>query len=85
MYVSGTRAPATGASSGIGAEIARELARKGAEPILVARGAEKLEALAEELRERREWLIPARGRWMYRLTPEPLMRKLLERTGRRRA
>jgi short-subunit dehydrogenase len=51
MRVSGARTLVTGASSGIGAEIARELARKGAQPILVARRAEKLEALASELRD----------------------------------
>lgn len=40
----------TGASSGIGAEIARQLARRGHGVTLVARSVGKLEALAEELR-----------------------------------
>ncbi len=39
----------TGASSGIGMEIARQLARRGARVALVARGREPLEALAAEL------------------------------------
>lgn len=39
----------TGASSGIGAELARELVRRGHGVTLVARSVDKLEALAEEL------------------------------------
>ena len=39
----------TGASSGIGAEIARQLARRGHGVTLVARSEAKLKALAEEL------------------------------------
>ena len=46
------RALITGASSGIGKDLARILADKGYELILVARDEEKLKELKEELKNR---------------------------------
>ena len=50
--LSGKRALVTGASSGIGAAIARILADKGANLVLTARRKEQLDAVAEECRAR---------------------------------
>ena len=47
-----THALITGASSGIGLELARVFAREGHQLVLVARSGDKLQALANELREK---------------------------------
>lgn len=51
-YFRGRRVLLTGASGGIGSCLARDLAGFAAKVVLVARGADKLESLAKEVRER---------------------------------
>jgi short-subunit dehydrogenase len=67
----------TGASSGIGTEIARQLAQRGHGVTLVARSAAKLESLAEELRAAgvRADVLPAD------LTDRSVRAGLLDRVG----
>ena len=55
MILSGKRILITGASSGLGAGLARELTRRGARVGLIARRRERLETLAEELGEGAAW------------------------------
>jgi NAD(P)-dependent dehydrogenase (short-subunit alcohol dehydrogenase family) len=50
MKVRGTAAMVTGASRGLGAALARELAREGARVVLVARGRDELERVAAGIR-----------------------------------
>lgn len=50
MQVRGAAAMVTGASRGLGAALARSLAREGAGVVLVARGQEELERVAAEIR-----------------------------------
>lgn len=52
MELSGSWALVTGASSGIGAELARALAARGVNLVLTARSHEKLESLARELEQK---------------------------------
>lgn len=71
----GQTALVTGASSGLGADFARELARRGANLVLVARREERLQALAQELRARYGVLV---GVIKQDLTEEDAPQRLFE-------
>ncbi len=60
--IGGQRALVTGASSGIGAEIAKVLAEHGVDLVLVARREPRLQALAQTLRERWEVGVQVQAR-----------------------
>lgn len=51
MEIQGIGALVTGASRGLGVELARQLARQGAKVVMVARGKEELEAQAARIRQ----------------------------------
>src|SRR5262245_41618284 len=50
MRIEGSAVLVTGGSQGLGAELGRELARRGARVVLVARGREKLDAVVAQIR-----------------------------------
>jgi short-subunit dehydrogenase len=59
--IAGARVLITGASSGIGRELARELARQGADLVVTARREERLRALVRELCEARRKVVCVAG------------------------
>ena len=67
--LTGTTAVVTGANSGIGWHTAAELARHGADVTLAVRNADKGEAAAAKMRERRRRHRPGRARSTSRRSP----------------
>src|SRR5439155_16133938 len=61
MNIQGSSVLVTGASRGLGAALARALARRGANVVLVARGSAELERVADSIRAEggQAWALPA--------------------------
>jgi short-subunit dehydrogenase len=71
----------TGASSGIGAEIARELAARGTRVALLARRQDRLEALAREIGAAGGEAFPVRCDVGDRVVVEAAVREVIDRNG----
>lgn len=76
--LSGSRAILTGASSGIGRELARELSQRGARLVLTARREDRLQALERELRDGSGEVISVPGD----ITDPALRQRLIETAER---
>jgi short-subunit dehydrogenase len=79
--LAGARAIVTGASSGIGREIARELSRQSAELLITARRGERLEELCDELRRDGRGCWPVAGDLTDPETRERIVREADSRWG----
>lgn len=82
MKLSGRVAIVTGASSGAGVGIARELAREGASVVLAARRMERLESLAQEIAAAGGTAVAIRADVSKPLEAESLVAAARERFGR---
>lgn len=80
--LAGTVALVTGASSGIGAAAARELAAEGADVALLARRRERIEALAEELRRDGRRALPIEADVSDRAQAEAAVERAAAELGR---